>query len=375
MSMIRAVALCALALVLAVANAGCAKLGYYTQAIGGQLEILSKRQPIESLLQDPKTDTQLRAQLAAVLAIRAFASNDLALPDNKSYRTYVDLKRQYAVWNVFAAPELSLTPLQWCFIVVGCINYRGYFSPAGADKFADKLREQGYDVYVGGVTAYSTLGWFRDPVLNTMLRNSETDVAALIFHELAHQRVYVRDDTVFNESFAVTVEREGVKRWLARSGTKEQFQRYLLRKQRHAQFVDLVMRFRQRLIELYATTKPDSQKRALKASLFSELRADYVRLKQSWNGYAGYDEWFARDLNNAHLVPLGLYHQYVPAFQTLLAQHDGNLPAFYQAVEEIGKLPKTERVARLQSLQPDKVSRSYSGTRGHSRRASWRMLE
>ncbi len=375
MSMVRVVALCALTLVLAAANTGCAKLGYYTQAIGGQLEILSKRQPIETLLEDPKTDAQLRSQLAAVLAMRAFASNDLALPDNKSYRTYVDLKRQYAVWNVFAAPELSLTPLQWCFVVVGCINYRGYFSPAGADKFADKLRQQGYDVYVGGVTAYSTLGWFRDPVLNTMLRNSETDVAALIFHELAHQRVYLRDDTVFNESFAVTVEREGVKRWLARSGSQEQFQRYLVRKQRHEQFVDLVMRFRQRLIELYATTKPEAEKRRIKANLFTELRADYVRLKQSWNEYEGYDEWFARDLNNAHLVPLGLYHEYVPAFHALLTQHNGDLQAFYQAVEEIGKLPKAQRLARLQSLQPAKVSRPYSDSRGHSRRASWRMLE
>jgi predicted aminopeptidase len=373
--MIRVVALCTLALLLAAANTGCAKLGYYTQAIGGQLEILSKRQPIETLLEDPKTDAQLRVQLAAVLAIRAFASNDLALPDNKSYRTYVDLKRQYAVWNVFAAPELSLTPLQWCFIVVGCINYRGYFSPAGADKFADKLRQRGYDVYVGGVTAYSTLGWFRDPVLNTMLRNSETDIAGLIFHELAHQRVYVRDDTVFNESFAVTVEREGVKRWLAHSGSQEQFQRYLVRKQRHEQFVDLVMRFRRRLIELYATSKPDAEKRALKAALFTELRADYVRLKQSWNGYEGYDEWFARDLNNAQLVPLGLYHEYVPAFRALLAQHHGNLPAFYRAVEEIGMLPKAQRIVRLQSLQPAKVSRPYSDIRGHSRRASWRMLE
>jgi predicted aminopeptidase len=357
MSMVRAVALCALALLLTAANSGCAKLGYYTQAIGGQLEILSKRQPIETLLDDPETDAQLRTQLAAVLAMRAFASNDLALPDNKSYRTYVDLKRPYVVWNVFAAPELSLTPLQWCFVVVGCINYRGYFSPTGADKFAGKLRQQGYDVYVGGVTAYSTLGWFRDPVLNTMLSKSQTDVAALIFHELAHQRVYVRDDTVFNESFAVTVEREGVRRWLARSGTQEQFQRYLMRKQRYQQFVQLIMRYRQRLIELYATTKPDAEKRALKTALFTELRADYARLKQSWNGYAGYDEWFARDLNNAHLVPLGLYHEYVPAFQALLAQHGGDLVAFYQAVEEIGKLPKAQRVARLQSLQPAKVSR------------------
>jgi predicted aminopeptidase len=357
MTMPRTVALCALALLLAAMNAGCTNLGYYTQAIGGQLEILSKRQPIETLLDDPKTDTQLRSKLAAVLAMRAFASNDLALPDNKSYRTYVDLKRQFAVWNVFAAPELSLTPVRWCFIVVGCLNYRGYFSPAGAEKFAGKLRQQNYDVYVGGVAAYSTLGWFHDPVLNTMLRSSDADVAGLIFHELAHQRVYIRDDTVFNESFAVTVEREGVKRWLAHSSSKEQFQQYVLRKQRHEQFVELLMRFRQRLIELYATARSDAEKRAMKATLFTELRADYAGLKRSWNGYDGYDGWFARDLNNAHLVPLGLYQQYVPAFQALLAQHHGDLQAFYQAVEELGKLPTAQRLARLQSLQPAKVSR------------------
>ncbi|MFQ5936234.1 MAG: aminopeptidase [Acidiferrobacterales bacterium] len=350
----RAVAVCVLILLLGAVNVGC---GYYSQAIGGQLEILSKRQSIETLIDNPETDPTLRSQLTKILEIRAFASAELGLPDNKSYRTYADLERRYVVWNVFAAPELSLEPLEWCFVFVGCLNYRGYFSPEGAQRFADELRQQDYDVYVAGIAAYSTLGWFHDPVLNTILRNSEPDVAGLIFHELAHQRVYVRDDTTFNESFAMTVEIEGVKRWLARTGSKKQFQAYLQRKELRGQFIDLIEKYRERLGHVYASARSDQQKRKAKAAVFDDLRGDYRKLKQGWDGYAGYDAWFAQDLNNAYLVPVGLYQQYVPAFKVLLAQHDGSLPAFYAAVEALGELPKAERVARLKSLRSPARSR------------------
>lgn len=344
-------ALCLLIALLGAGTAACTKIGYYSQAIGGQLSILSKRQPIEALIADPETDPQLRSRLQLVLAARTFASDELALPDNKSYRTYVDLKRSYAVWNVFAAPELSLEPLQWCFVFVGCLNYRGYFSPDGAAKFATKLSEKGHDVYVAGIAAYSTLGWFHDPVLNTMLRSSDAEVAGLIFHELAHQRLYVRDDTEFNESFAMTVEREGVKRWLTHSGSEAEFRRYETIKRRRQQFIELIMQFRQRLEETYASDTPLDAKRAAKAALFDELRQRYRKLSAQWDGYRGYDAWFAQDLNNAHLVPIGLYNQYVPAFQALLAEQGSDLHAFYEAAEELGKLPQPERAARLHSLQ------------------------
>lgn len=358
MDIVRSFAPCMLILLLGGGATACTKVGYYSQAISGQLSILSKRQPIEAVVADPGTDPQLRSRLHLVLAARTFASNELGLPDNKSYRTYVDLKRPYVAWNVFAAPELSLEPLQWCFMFVGCLNYRGYFSPDGAAKFAGKLRAQGHDVYVAGIAAYSTLGWFHDPVLNTMLRSSDAEVAGLIFHELAHQRLYVRDDTEFNESFAMTVEREGVKRWLAHSGSEADFRQYEAVKQRRQQFIELIMQFRQRLEKTYASDKPVDAKRAVKAALLGELRHRYQELRMQWGGYTGYDAWFAQDLNNAHLVPIGLYNQYVPHLQALLAEHGDDLRAFYEAVEELGKLPKSERAVRLRSLRHVKAEPS-----------------
>ncbi len=348
----------ALVLSLGILTAGCAKLGYYTQAINGQLQILSKRQPIDALLEDPATDPKLKVQLTQVVAMRSFASKALALPDNKTYRTYVDLDRQYAVWNVFAAPELSLEPEEWCYPFLGCVSYRGYFSEQRAQEFADTLSQQDFDVSVAGIAAYSTLGWFHDPVLNTFLRRPEADVAGLIFHELAHQRVYLKGDTTFNESFAVTVEREGVRRWLTRDGNPAQFERYLARKKRRQQFIELVLQYRERLQQLYASKQSDADKRAAKAGIFADLKRAYQVLKQRWGGYSGYDRWFAQDLNNAHLVPIGLYHEYVPAFQALLREHGGDLETFYRAVEQLARLPEAQRTARLETLQASRAQTS-----------------
>ncbi len=333
-----------------VTISGCAKLGYYTQAIGGQLEILVKRRPIPAVLNDPDTAPELRARLTPILDMRAFASEQLGLPDNKSYRTYVDLKRPYVVWNVFAAPEFSLEPVEWCFIFAGCISYRGYFSEKNAQKFARKLEQKNYDVYVAGIAAYSTLGWFHDPMLNTILRRAEPEIAGLIFHELAHQVVYVRDHTEFNESFALTVELEGIKRWLTAKGTADGFRKYLVTKKRRDEFVQLVMKLRSQLGEIYATQTSDDEKRAAKQKAFTRVRQDYEELRKNWGGYTGYDAWFGRDLNNAHLVSVGLYNQYLPAFQALLRQHNGDLKAFYVAVEELSQFSKAERVEKLASL-------------------------
>jgi predicted aminopeptidase len=329
---------------------GCASPGYYLHAISGQIELLNKRRPVEVVLNDPATAPQTRQQLELVRRLRDFASRELGLPDNRSYRTYADLARPFVVWNVFATPELSLEPKQWCFVFAGCVPYRGYFAQDKAEKFAAGLKQDGYDIYVGGVPAYSTLGWFHDPVLNTFIHRSEADLAGLLFHELAHQVVYVSGDTAFNESFATVVELEGVKRWFERHGTAQQAEAYRQKIRRREQFTALVLEHKTRLAEIYASNLSDAEKRATKRKIFGELRNDYAALKRDWGNHADYDKWFEQDLNNAHLAAIGMYHQYVAAFQKLLAQHDGDLTVFYRLVEEITNLPKTDRDMTLQKF-------------------------
>ena len=339
---------------LSLAVAACASPAYYFQAFSGEMQILSERQPLADVLNDPATPPRTRKQLELAQRLREFASRELLLPDNGSYRRYVDLHRSYAAWNVFAAPELSLDPKEWCFIVAGCVPYRGYFSRVAAEEFADALQRKGYDVYVGGVLAFSTLGWFDDPLLNTFIGRSEADVAALMFHELAHQKIYVGGDTTFNESFATAVELEGVRRWFARHGTTQQAKAYLEKLQRRDEFTELVIKHRTRLAEIYASNLSDANKRAAKAREFDALRKDYAALKASWGGDTTYDGWFAHNLNNAQLIAVGLYTQYVPAFQRLLAQQDGDLAAFYSAVGRLAHLPRAQRDAALQSLAPSR---------------------
>lgn len=329
---------------------GCANFSYYTQAISGQMNILAKSRPIDEWIEDPATASATRQKLATVLMLREFATRELGLPDNRSYRSYADLKRPFAVWNVFATPELSLQPKEWCFVVAGCVSYRGYFTHEKADQFAAELRQQGYDVYVGGVAAYSTLGWFNDPMLNTVLKRSETEIAGILFHELAHQKLYVKDDSAFNESFATAVELEGVKRWLQQQGKPEEFQRYQKNIKRRDEFIALVLRYRERLAKEYVASASDAEKRAAKAQILAELRNEYAALKTSWGGYDEYDSWFAQDLNNARLVSIGLYHQHVTAFQKLLARQSGDLTALYRAVQEIARQPKEKRDSALRAL-------------------------
>jgi predicted aminopeptidase len=342
-----------LAVLLVLPMLGCANFSYYTQAIGGQFEVYSRTRPIDDVLADPAVADATKAKLAHVLRARDFASRELGLPDNNSYRAYADLERPYVLWNVFATPELSLKPMEWCFIVAGCTAYRGYFAQHDAHAFANKLRSSGYDVNVGGVAAYSTLGWFHDPMLNTIIERPLPEIAGLIFHELAHQRVYVSGDTSYNESFAMTVELEGMRRWLKTNATPGEFERYEARLQRGEEFAALALRYRDRLDALYESGVSVDDKRAGKAQLFAELRAEYARIKaEHWSGYTGYDSWFRQELNNAHLVSIGVYHRHVPAFRALLAQHQGDMPAFYRAAEDIGRLPAIERVAALEAFLP-----------------------
>lgn len=340
---------CAILLVFA-ALSGCASPLYYAQAVTGEVEILASRRPIEEVLADPATPPATKRQLELVQRLRDFASRALQLPDNRSFRTYVDLERPYVVWDVFATPELSLKPKQWCFVVAGCVPYRGYFTRAAAEQFAAKLKHKGYDVYVGGVPAYSTLGWFNDPVLNTFIHRSEADLAGLLFHELAHQKLYVSGDTAFNESFATAVELEGVRRWFQQSRNARETEDYLKKVKRREEFFALVLRHRARLAEVYASKRSDADKRAAKARELEALRHDYALLKAKWNGYTAFDNWFKLDLNNAHLAAIGLYTQYVPAFQALLAQQGGHLTGFYRVVEKIASLPKKNRAKALRSL-------------------------
>ena len=341
-----------IALSLALVIAGCTSLSFYSQSVGGQLAILWNRRPVDQILADKREDPTLREKLERVLEARDFASRDLLLPDNGSYRSYVRLDRPYAVWNVVAAPALSVEPVTWCFPIAGCVSYRGYFSRARAERFAEKLRGRGLDVVVEGVSAYSTLGWFRDPVLSTFLDWPSPDVASLIFHELAHQRLYVKGDTVFNESFASVIEREGLTRYLEKEGNAAAMASWEEDHDRQREFSALVLDHRERLRRLYASSIPTQEKLARKQELFDSMKRAYEGLKANWGGYAGYDRWFDRDLNNAHLASVGAYDKWVPALEGMLREAGGDLGAFYADANELAKMEPAQRRKRLSEIAP-----------------------
>ena len=329
--------------------ASCSTLNYYTQAAQGQLSLLSNARPIDDWLADPATTSSLRHRLEAARQIRHFAVQQMGLPDNDSYKNYAALKRQYVLWNVVATPELSLKPLQWCFPVAGCVNYRGYYSKDEAHAYANELRAQGRDVEVGGVSAYSTLGWFSDPLISTFINYPDAELARLIFHELAHQVTYVQGDSRFNESFASAVEEAGVELWLERYGNpamREGYARYSVRRK---DFLALLLKYRKELERTYAAIVPDEQKRIGKARLFIALKEEYQVLKANWGGYAGYDRFFAEPLSNAHLASIATYNDYVPAFRAMLRK-EKSFGAFYRKVNRLAKLDKSERQQALRLI-------------------------
>ncbi len=341
-----------LATILCLLVGGCSTAAYYAQAVEGHLRLMVKTRPIPDLLADSATDPALRQQLERASAIRDFASLRLALPDNRNYRSYADLGRPFVVWNVFAAPEFSVELQPWCMLFIGCVNYRGYFDQDDARGYARELSTAGADTYVGGVPAYTTLGYFNDPLLNTFVRFGDQEVARVVFHELAHQLVYAKGDTVFNESFATAVENEGVRRWLAQTATPERVRSFEVHQQRKAQFRQLVADYRDKLRTLYASDQPSDAKRTGKNEVIEEMKRSYVGLKASWGGYGGYDPWFSQPLNNATLGSVSLYTKWVPAFHALLEQEGGSLPRFYQRVTELAELPKAERAGALDQLLP-----------------------
>jgi predicted aminopeptidase len=336
---------------LLTALGGCSSIQYYAQAVHGEMSLIGAAKPIDKVLADPDSSDKLKAKLTKVQQIRQYAVTELGLPDNASYKRYADLHRQYVLWNIVATPELSLTPKQWCFPIAGCVAYRGYYDKDDALAYAAELRAQGYDVEIGGVPAYSTLGWFSDPVLSTFINYSDAELARMIFHELAHQVVYAPGDSQFNESFATSVEEVGVDRWLTQFGSEQMRKDMLDSEKRQRDFLVLLLKYRKRLEVLYASAASSDEKRAQKAAIFQALKDEYQTLKQSWGGYAGYDHWFAEPLNNAHLASIATYHDFVPAFKVLL-QQQRTFPKFYEAVRELSKLDKDERHRRLTALAP-----------------------
>ena len=354
----RAAAILAISLSLAGCGATFADFGYYWQTVKGHWQILAGARPLDDVIADPATNGVLRSRLATAQRLRDYSVTELRLPDNGSYRGYVDLGRPFVVWNVVATPEFSLQPYQWCFPVAGCVTYRGYYSQAGADQEAEALKGLGHDVQVGGVAAYSTLGWFDDPLLSTFVGYPEVELARLIFHELAHQVVYVKGDTVFNESFATAVEQLGLERWLTQHGTAEQGAGWLAWQQRRDDFLTLLQRTRARLEALYQQGGAPEVLRPAKAEIFTSLREEYRVLRdQHWGGFKGYDRWFDRELGNAHLAAVSAYTAWVPAFRRLFEQVEGDFPRFYVAVADLGRLdPAARRDALRGIVEADTIS-------------------
>ena len=334
-----------------VATVGLACVGlsscYLAHVSAGHMALMNARRPIAEVMAAPDADPALRERLEYVLAARRFASAGLGLPDNGSFTTYVELDRPNVAWNVFAAGEFSVEPKTWCFVVAGCVSYRGYFDQARANDYAGRLRSEGYDVYVAPVAAYSTLGHFEDPVLSTMMDMEDAELAGLIFHELAHQVAYVPGDTAFNEAFATTVELEGVKRWLDSRGRGADLAAYRQARERLFRVIALIDASRERLGELYASGLAPPAMRSAKATEFDRLREDYRRLRAGWADGRHYDGLLSADLNNARLAATAAYHQCVPGFVTLLQRQGGDLPDFYGAVRELAEAGPEAREAAV----------------------------
>jgi len=326
---------------IAASSGGC----YLLQTAQGQLSLMSKREPIARVIDQPSTPSALRAQLEAVASIRDFASRELGLPDNGSYRSYADVGGRCVVWNVVAAPEFSVDAKEWCYPIVGCVAYRGYFVEARARRFAARMRAKGFDVTVGGVAAYSTLGHFNDPVLNTMMGWNDVELASIIFHELTHQLLYVPNDSSFNEALATTVEAEGVRRWLRAQGRDADLAKHLVQQDHYAKVVDLLTATRAELRTVYGSGLAPESMREKKRAAFAAMRSSYAQLKADWGGHAPFESWFDDDLNNAHLASISTYFTCVPGFERELKAVGGDLTAFYARVRALAKLDQEKRDA------------------------------
>lgn len=329
---------------------GCAHIDYYAQAVSGHLALMRARVPVAESLANPDLEPATRQKLESARDIRAYAVNTIGLPDNGSYNTWVDLGRPAVTWNVVATERFSVRPERWCFPVAGCLNYRGYFDRDQAIAFADALAADGLDTTVGAATAYSSLGWFQDPIVSTMFRGDDTVLAGVLFHELAHQQLYVGDDSSFNESFATFVEDVAVARWLETTNRTELFEPWRQRRARREEFIELLASARARLASIYAEGGSDNRLSSAKAAAFAQLRADYAALRARWGGYSGYDSWFEKPLNNARLAGVATYTQWVGSFETLFERSDQHFQQFFKAAADLAALPLDQRRDRLNAL-------------------------
>lgn len=332
---------------------GCSSLSYYAQSARGQLAVMAASRPVEDVLADPRTAEPVRVRLRQLAELRRFAVEELRLPETDSYRRYAKLQRDAMAWSVVATPVDSLVPREWCYPVIGCATYRGYFSPEAAQAYAAELALEGWDTAVEPVPAFSTLGWFSDPLPSTVIGWATVDIAGLLFHELAHEALYLRGDSAFNEAYATVVEKEGVRRWLQRYGDAQAHAERKLQARRWTDFLRLLAGARQRLVQLYATGADREELLARKDEILQALRGDYAGLKASWGGYAGYDRWFDRPLNNAHLASINTYHALEPAFRRMLEQVNGDMGAFHATCRELAAMQAVRRRAYIDSLLLD----------------------
>jgi len=336
---------------------GCSTVGYYSQIVSGHMRIVMGKRPVAEVVSDQSINESIKRRLDVAQRARQFGIEELGLPDNKSYTSFYDTGQNYVTWNVVASEEFSFKPSTWCFPIAGCVSYRGYYAKEDAESYAQGLAEEGLDVAVNGATAYSTLGWFKDPILNTMLARSDPSIASLLFHELAHQQLYVGDDSTFNESYASFVEKEGLRQWqeneerlnpeLKNSKMTEELS---ARKERQENFIALLSSTRESLQELYDSPLDADVMRQKKAERFDQMRIEYKRLKETWGGYAGYDLWFSRELNNARLVSVATYNDYIPAFEVLFRESGGTFEEFYIAARELSELAPAVRTEKMQAL-------------------------
>ena len=343
-----------LGLIILINLNGCGSLSYYMeQSIPGHISLMLKMEEIETLV-DTDIDPSLKNKLNKVLHIRDYASEQLLLPENDSYRYYADIERPYVTWNVIAAPEFSLQPKTWCYFIIGCASYRGYFNPEDADIEADKLRADGLDVSIGEATAYSTLGYFTDPVLNTMMKWRNYQLAGIIFHELSHQVLYIKNDTSFNEAFATSVQIIGLISWMIQN-EPEMLDDYLVSLKRAEQFRQLKTTTRTRLKDLYASELAEDEKRKQKAFIFDDMKRQYQEFKTAW-GMGSYDSWFDKPLNNARLLADAAYWKHVPAFLALYFEAEYDWKTFYEKCEQLSEMEKTERNQQLETYSKQNIT-------------------
>ena len=335
----------------------CNSLSYYGQAISGHIDLVARERPIDDLLNDQKTSDALKQKLSLALEARAFATDQLALPDNDSYKQYADLERPYAVWNVIATPRYAIETQKWCFMVVGCLSYRGYFNKQDAQTLANQLREDGMDVIVSGAAAYSTLGWMDDPLLNTLVQRSDGAMVGIIFHELAHQVVYVKGDSAFNEAFASAVEDEGLRRWYTLHDNTQAYQQYRDKKAQQQMIYQQLQSTRTQLDAVYHQNIPDEEKQRQKEQIFAELKIWYQDWRKN-HDYAGFDGWMGKELNNAHLALIATYQQLVPDFLLALQSVDGDMKKFFELINTMVDLDNAQRRLQLAGYRTRQQARN-----------------